>query len=194
MCRSCPSMIQWLNKSMNQFCSLSDRSGGRVNCLSCPATSLRLRVGVNSNHAPVAQMDRAAAFEAEGRGFESLQARQSLRAFEAVNIQEVLRYLASLRMTKHNGSQDCVRAEHRDSRSEQSRRGADRASIGATALTMPMPGDERQSSRFRDPSGGAAQPSSAPHSGCTPVPVAGFGAAIEPRRVDVANRMPARQR
>src|SRR5204863_5936660 len=28
-------------------------------------------------HAPVAQLDRATAFEAEGRGFESLQARQT---------------------------------------------------------------------------------------------------------------------
>ena len=39
-------------------------------------TSLFKRVRVNCNRAPVAQMDRAAAFEAEGRGFESLQARQ----------------------------------------------------------------------------------------------------------------------
>ena len=33
-------------------------------------------IAVNCDGAPVAQMDRAAAFEAEGRGFESLQARQ----------------------------------------------------------------------------------------------------------------------
>jgi hypothetical protein len=32
-------------------------------------------------HAPVAQMDRASAFEADGRGFESLQARQSRKTY-----------------------------------------------------------------------------------------------------------------
>ena len=39
---------------------------------------LNTRVGVNSHRAPVAQMNRAVAFETDGRGFESLHARQSL--------------------------------------------------------------------------------------------------------------------
>jgi len=60
-------------------------------------------------------------------------------------------------MTKHSGSQGCVRAQPAGSMPERSRRGADRVSKGTTALTMPRPEDERQSSRFRDPSGDAAQ-------------------------------------
>jgi hypothetical protein len=159
----------------------------------CRATSLLQQLGVNSNHAPVAQMDRAAAFEAEGRGFESLQARQFLCAFEVANLRVLLRYLASLRMTEHNGSQDCVRAEHRHSRPRRSRRGADHASKGASALTMPRPGDERQSSRFRDSSGGAAQQTRALHCGCTLAHVVGFEAAIASRRVYGAIRTPTRQ-
>lgn len=133
-------MIQWPNDSMTQFCPLSDRSDGRVNCI-VAATSLQRKLGVNSNDAPVAQMDRAAAFEAEGRGFESLQARQFLCAFGVANLQEHLRYLPSLRMTEHNGSQDCVRVQHADSRPERSRRGADHESKMATLLTMPRPRD-----------------------------------------------------
>ena len=41
-----------------------------------PVTFHNPPIAVNCLGAPVAQMDRAAAFEAEGRGFESLQARQ----------------------------------------------------------------------------------------------------------------------
>ena len=51
--------------------------------LNFASTSHSWRDIVHWCYAPVAQLDRATAFEAEGRGFESLQARQSLNHFRA---------------------------------------------------------------------------------------------------------------
>jgi hypothetical protein len=62
----------------------TDAAGGRIYAaceIALPSASPKSTVGLHCIYAPVAQLDRATAFEAEGRGFESLQARQTLISF-----------------------------------------------------------------------------------------------------------------